>query len=142
MTSQTKRNLWPWIITVLVLLFIVLCFTGALVLAKTEPPSVGAPVSTPTAAPARKPVPQKTNRPDSIGQGMWLVGEDVKPGKYRTAGAEGGVMMLCYWHTAKTDGDEAIIDQGMVNDVDEPGRVTLKAGQYFKTNGCKPWIKQ
>lgn len=80
-------------------------------------------------------------KPNTIGEGLWKVGVDVSPGEYRTTGGAPGAVVLCYWHTAKTSGDEAIVDQGVVDSINAPSRVTLRKGQYFKTNGCRDWVK-
>ncbi|NUV60431.1 hypothetical protein G6W55_12125 [Streptomyces sp. CAI-85] len=70
------------------------------------------------------------------GEGEYLVGEDIKPGTYKTAGPEGE--FGCYWERAKdASGEfEAIIAN---NNLEGPGRVTLNKGEYFKTNRCGEW---
>jgi hypothetical protein len=84
----------------------------------------------------------KTSMSPRISEGTWLVGEEVPAGKYRTPGALEGIAQLCYAHTSKTDSDADIIEQVVANGTTEPARITLKAGQYFKTSGCQPWVKQ
>ncbi|MFF1547843.1 hypothetical protein [Streptomyces sp. NPDC058291] len=70
------------------------------------------------------------------GEGEYLVGEDVKPGTYKTAGSEGE--FGCYWERAKNASGEfdSIIAN---NNLEGPGRVTLNKGEYFKTNRCQEW---
>ncbi|MFC9286960.1 hypothetical protein, partial [Streptomyces sp. NPDC057052] len=70
------------------------------------------------------------------GEGEYLVGEDVKPGTYKTAGSEGA--FGCYWERAKDASGEfgSIIAN---NNLEGPGRVTLNKGEYFKTNRCQEW---
>jgi hypothetical protein len=76
-----------------------------------------------------------------IKDGTWRVGKDVAAGKYQTQGAADSVIPMCYWHTALDDSGQNIIAQGVSDGADEQGLVTLKAGQYFKTSGCKAWTK-
>ncbi|GGQ97104.1 hypothetical protein [Streptomyces aurantiogriseus] len=70
------------------------------------------------------------------GEGEYLVGEDIKPGTYKTAGPEGE--FGCYWERAKDASGEfgSIIAN---NNLEGPGRVTLNKGEYFKTNRCQEW---
>ena len=71
----------------------------------------------------------------SITEGVWLVGEDIKAGRYRTVDpVDSG---SCYWKIHK-GGD--IID----NEIVTGGRptVTLKDGQEFTTQRCGTWAKQ
>lgn len=84
--------------------------------------------------------PKKTKKPGPAtsfsGEGEFLVGEDIKPGTYKTAGAEDE--FGCYWERAKNASGEfdAIIAN---NNLNGPGRVTLNKGEYFKTNRCQEW---
>ncbi|WP_455360488.1 hypothetical protein [Streptomyces sp. SYSU K21746] len=72
------------------------------------------------------------------GDGQYLVGEDIKPGTYKTAGADGS--FGCYWARLKDASGEfdAIIAN---NNLKGPGRVTLRKGEYFETNRCQEWKK-
>jgi hypothetical protein len=71
---------------------------------------------------------------NSFGNGVHVVGVDIRPGTYRTDGAEG-----CYW--AKLRQDEDIIDNDwMVNG----GRttVTITSSVYkFESNDCGTWTR-
>ncbi|MFG1947712.1 hypothetical protein [Nonomuraea sp. NPDC048826] len=69
------------------------------------------------------------------GDGQYLVGEDIKPGTYKTAGTDG---FTCYWARLKDASGEfgAIIANGNVSG---QTRVTLKKGEYFETKGCQDW---
>ncbi|MFJ3617008.1 hypothetical protein ACIPSH_02495 [Streptomyces iakyrus] len=86
--------------------------------------------------------PKKSKKPGPAasfsGEGEFVVGEDIKPGTYKTAGPEGG--FGCYWERAKNASGEfdAIIAN---NNLNGPGRVTLNRGEYFKTNRCQEWQK-
>jgi hypothetical protein len=85
--------------------------------------------------------PKPIQNPNSIGEGLWKVGTEVKAGTYRTKGAIDAQIPLCYWHTAKDDTDATIITQGLVDKITQQGRVTLKKGEFFKTSGCQEWEK-
>lgn len=73
------------------------------------------------------------------GDGVFLVGEDIKPGTYRTAGpAEDSAIDNCYWERAKDASGE--VGSIIANDNTKgPGRVTVNQGEVFKTNGCEDW---
>lgn len=69
------------------------------------------------------------------GSGLYVVGEDVEPGEYRTEGP--GALGICYyaWMTG-TSSDADII----TNEVTEgSARVTLNEGDVFDSEGCKLW---
>lgn len=84
--------------------------------------------------------PKKTEKPGPAttfpGEGEYLVGEDIKPGTYKTAGPEGD--FGCYWERATNASGEfdSIIANNILNG---PGRVTLNKGETFKTNRCQEW---
>lgn len=70
----------------------------------------------------------------SISEGVWEVGTDIKPGRYRTDVA----VSDCYWAITRggSNGDDIL-----ANDNVSGGRpsVTLKRGQEFKSSGCGDW---
>lgn len=72
------------------------------------------------------------------GDGEYLVGEDMKPGTYKTAGPDG--MFGCYWERASNASGEfdAIIANG---NLEGSGRVTVNKGEVFKTTRCQEWKK-
>ncbi|MFB7605352.1 hypothetical protein [Streptomyces gardneri] len=72
------------------------------------------------------------------GDGEYLVGEDIEAGTYRSAGPADS--FGCYWARLKdASGEfEAIIAN---NNLQGPGRVTLKKGEYFQTQRCQEWKK-
>ncbi|TPQ24016.1 hypothetical protein FGD71_001080 [Streptomyces sporangiiformans] len=84
--------------------------------------------------------PKKTEKAGPVssfsGEGEYLVGEDIKPGTYKSAGPEDE--FGCYWERAKDASGEfgSIITN---NNLQGPGRVTLNQGEYFKTNRCQEW---
>lgn len=91
-------------------------------------PTIIAPTKPPAAAPA----PAKV----VIDDGTWTIGEDFPPGRYLATGTSS----TCYWEIDKsgTNGDD-VIKNGF-----GPGnlRVTLKAGQDFRSQYCGTWVKQ
>ncbi|MGW3248453.1 hypothetical protein [Streptomyces sp. NPDC001070] len=105
----------------------------------TAKAAAAAPAPTVTRTVTAKP--KKTREPGPAagfaGDGEYLVGEDIKPGTYKTAGADS---FGCYWARLKDASGEfdAIIAN---NNLKGPGRVTIKKGEYFQTQGCKEWKK-
>lgn len=80
--------------------------------------------------------------PAGITDGKYLVGTDIPAGTYRTLGvAPDSTTQLCIWDLSKNDSADygAFIDSRSGTG---PDRVTLKAGQFFGTDGCKPWVRQ
>jgi hypothetical protein len=73
----------------------------------------------------------------AMGEGSYLVGEDIAPGRYRMIEAAGG---NCYWGIYRAGTNQADIIQ---NDIVTGGRatVTLKKGQEFDSTGCGDWAK-
>ncbi|WP_116044486.1 hypothetical protein [Amycolatopsis palatopharyngis] len=73
-----------------------------------------------------------------FGPGTWEVGVDVQPGKYKTAGPDGG--LPCYWARLKdTSGDLGSIINNSI--LEGPGTVTINKGELFETSGCQDWIQ-
>ncbi|WP_108719515.1 hypothetical protein [Miniimonas sp. S16] len=74
----------------------------------------------------------------TIREGTWVVGRDVEPGTYATAGE---VRSGCYWsiYVSGTNQDDIV-----QNDIVTGGRptVTIAEGQDFTTRGCGSWLKQ
>lgn len=106
---------------------------------KGEPEPAVTVTKTVTAKPKQAAKPKKAAPAVSFsGEGEYLVGDDIRPGTYKTAGADGS--FGCYWERAKdASGEfESIIAN---NNLEGPGRVTLIKGEYFKTNRCKEWTK-
>lgn len=103
-----------------------------------EPSAALVVPSHPTPATQPAPVQKVSARPDTIREGVWSVGEDIKPGRYRVMAAipEGA---SCYWQISTDPEGQNIVS----NDIPTGGRptVTLKKGQWFKTQGCGEWVK-
>lgn len=75
---------------------------------------------------------------NSVEDGVWTVGSDIKAGTYRAKEAVGSD---CYWAVIKTGTNGSdIIDNGI------PGggrpSVTVKKGQDFESSRCGTWVKQ
>ena len=108
------------------------CTAGAIIATPEVDPD---PVVTVTAAPPRpKPRPSLVG----VGEGTFIVGEDIQPGRYKARAAEG----ICYWARLKDGrgGFTSII----ANDATEgQSVVTIRPSDYaFETDGCTPWVKQ
>ncbi|MET7763748.1 hypothetical protein ABZS71_17650 [Streptomyces sp. NPDC005393] len=79
---------------------------------------------------------EKKTKAAFSGDGTLQVGNDVKPGTYRTTGNSDG---MCYWERAKDSSGEA--DAIIANDnVTGGSYVTIKASdKIFKSEGCEDW---
>ncbi|MFE7786647.1 hypothetical protein [Streptomyces nigrescens] len=106
--------------------------TAKMAKAHAEKPKGGAKPAEKAAAP--------TGPEITVGQGSYLVGEDIAVGTYRTGGPAASDVPLCYWARAKdSSGDmDSIIANGTPQG---PARVTVNKGETFETNGCKEWTK-
>jgi len=74
----------------------------------------------------------------SVGDGVYVVGQDMQPGTYRVSAA---VTDGCYWAITKSGSNGADIVQ---NDLPKGGfpQVTVKAGQDFDSERCGTWVKK
>ncbi len=74
----------------------------------------------------------------SVGDGVYVVGQDMQPGTYRVSAA---VTDGCYWAITKSGSNGADIVQ---NDLPKGGfpQVTVKAGQDFNSERCGTWVKK
>lgn len=68
------------------------------------------------------------------GEGLYIVGEDIQPGTYRSAGSG-----YCYWE--RLSGLSGEFDDLITNDTGEgPMAVTISPNDVaFSTNGCAEW---
>lgn len=67
------------------------------------------------------------------GDGTYIVGEDVRPGTYKSSGGHG-----CYW--ARLDRDEEIIDNNLS---DGPAVLTIKSSDaQVRVSGCAAFQKR
>jgi hypothetical protein len=105
------------------------------------PPSTYQVVPSPAAvAPVAPAVPAGPKT--TFGDGVWEVGVDIVPGRYKSPGPGENGFGSCYYARLKTgDGSFGdIID----NDLSQgPVTVTIKETDgLFDTNGCQDWVKQ
>jgi hypothetical protein len=71
------------------------------------------------------------------------VGTDIEPGQYTTDGAPGGFLQSnCYYEIHKSDAGTFtdLVKNGNIGE-NSKGRVTLRKGQYFSSNGGCTWTK-
>ncbi|MFJ8430576.1 hypothetical protein ACIQ9P_04645 [Kitasatospora sp. NPDC094019] len=98
--------------------------------------------ATVTAIVTPEPTGEAAAKPDGTiaGSGTYLVGTDVQPGTYKTAGPSDSTG-LCYWERSSgTSGDAGSI---IANDaLTGQGVVTIKKSDaLFKSQGCQKWTK-
>jgi hypothetical protein len=77
----------------------------------------------------------------TIGNGTSLVGTEIRPGTYRTAGPTPSIIRLCVWQRLRdTSGELSAV---MASDVSSgPAVVTISAADTaFKSTGCQTWRK-
>lgn len=82
------------------------------------------------AAPAAGPAAQ-------FDDGTHVVGLNVAPGQYRTAGPNGANPGGCYWARRKAD-RSSITDYGVA---DGPTQITIDGGELVEANGCQTWTR-
>lgn len=133
-TYPMKRRKWLIAALIAAVLF---CFLGTIAAyVTTTQPDVDSVTTAP--APIAKPVgkqPAKAAARAIGGDDLVHVGEDVPAGVYRAVTSVDGDS--CYWLKSKDAEGSNIID----NDLPSGGRpqVTLKNGQWFKSQGCPDW---
>jgi len=128
-----KSHVVRWIFGGVAIFLLALCIFGtAYNFTKAARDSGGQPVLVLPSDDATSAAPKPTV--PSIGDGVWAIGGDVKPGRYRLAVApENG----CYWAITRDDAGQDIV----ANDLPTGGhpQVTLKKGQFFTTRDCGTW---
>lgn len=124
---------------------------GSAATSQTAAPATSTGVTTPsasttatspkTSAAAAAPVTSASTVPTTVsGDGEYLVGTDMQPGTYRTAGPSDGSLGMCYWERDKNasgDFDAIIANDNLTGS----GLVTVQRGEYFKTTGCQNWVR-
>lgn len=75
---------------------------------------------------------------NTVSDGTWTVGEDIKAGTYRTTG---NVESSCYWGIYRSGSNGGDIIE---NDIPGGGKPTVKLskGQDFKSSNCGDWQKK
>lgn len=108
-------------------------FRDGLAEGESGTPSPSAPV---TSGPA---VPAAADTSPEISDGTYVVGVDIQPGVYRTAGSGYANGLPCYW--ARLSGTSGDLSEILANDNPHGlTTVTVKSSdRAFETHGCKPW---
>lgn len=113
---------------------------GPTVTEKPEP----APTVTVTAKPKKEKEPKEKPAEESteeISDGIYQVGDEVEPGRYRTT-VPGGLFALCSYQRLKDDsGDSGSVITYKLANEGEKVSVTIKDGEFFSTDGCGTWKK-
>lgn len=130
--APKRRRKWPWIVGGIVLLLIIIGSVGN---AKPATPTVVN--AGPAASQAQAATP--TGPASTITDGTYQVGVDMVAGRYKTnfQGSTG----MCYWERSKDDSGQftSIISN---DNLQGPGSVTVKKGEFFKVSGGCTWTKQ
>jgi len=81
--------------------------------------------------------PDQPAQPGVIGDGKWIIGEDMAAGTWKTTAH---VVDGCYWAILKagTNGTDIIANDNAAGGF---ARVTVKRGQEFETSDCGEWTK-
>jgi hypothetical protein len=132
--GSTTRT-WPWLLGIVVL--VPLAVVATLLANRTTLPP------TPTTLPPRPPAPASAEpaRPASVevaGDGDYVVGTDVQPGTYRSAGVRTGGSRRCTWTTRA--GSATVARGGAASGERQVVEITEKVTS-FETAGCAPWVK-
>ena len=152
-----KARKWPWIVGIVVAFLVGVGMGGSSKSAPTSTsaaaPAVAAPAAAPAAplkaaepaAPAQRvgDAPAAASGPKtSFGDGTWVVGEDIEPGTYKSAGAQVGIMEFCAVSTHSGDTtDSPIIDIASAN-ANEPIRIKATGKvKAVKASGCEDFVK-
>lgn len=113
---------------------------------KNTPPPVTAVTVTETAPGSAEPPTQRGDptpaaRDEIPGDGTFLVGKEIKPGTYRSAGAADDTVPQCYW--ARLKGTSGALTDVLANGIVE-GQATvtiLATDNAFQSTGCQTWKK-
>lgn len=102
--------------------------------------STAVAVADPTPAPPGPAAPAGGLKTTIDGDGLFIVGKDIAPGTYATAGPVGD--KRCYWRRMNNVDPHAknnVIDSAMTA---KPQVVLIdETDKAFKTSGCQPWLK-
>jgi hypothetical protein len=73
------------------------------------------------------------------GEGVYIVGEDIRPGTYKSKGVAAG-SFGCYW--ARKRGTSGEVSDIIANEAAQgPQTVTIKkTDKAFETQGCANWV--
>lgn len=109
-------------------------WVGSVGVAAADPDPTPGPSPTPGSPQPGAPAPAGTAKVTIDHDGLYVVGTDIVPGTYSTAGPVG--TGTCYWkRTGNPDG--ALIDNALSK---KPQVVQIEpTDKAFKTTGCQPW---
>lgn len=102
-------------------------------------PSAPIPSRSQALAPTVQPTLPPTGPLTTFGDGVWEVGVDIAPGKYKTSGPDGS---NCYYSRLQENNGTLrdILDNG---NSDGPVTITIKDSDgYFESRGCNDWVLQ
>lgn len=149
--APRKPRRWPWVLGIVVAFLLGTGVGGAsgrpAPAASSTPQAVPLPVVTAPAAPAvvapAAPAAVEPAGPaTTVSDGSYEVGTDMAAGRYKTSGPDkSSVIPNCYWGRSKDDSGNfsAIIAN---DNVQGPGTLTVKAGEFVKLSGGCTWAKQ
>jgi hypothetical protein len=69
---------------------------------------------------------------NTVSDGIYEVGTDIKAGTYKTSGAPG-----CYYAVLSSPDTWDIVTN---NNIDGPGILTVSDGQFLEISGCADWV--
>lgn len=133
-TSAFTRWLrhWPWIVGIVVAF---LAGIGIGIAAQQEALADAMTVAELDEREAEISTAEEEAAANTFGNGVYVVGEDIEPGEYRTDGP--GSADICYYAFLTGTGSDAdIIDN---NIVEGQARVTLQKGDIFESSQCQQW---
>jgi hypothetical protein len=93
--------------------------------------ALGAAVGIAHAEPEPSPAPPPAPKNSIDADGAYVVGKDIVPGNYSSAGpiTDG----VCYWKRTNAD---SLVDNALTK---KPQVVQVLEGEVFTTNECQPW---
>lgn len=152
---QFNRRAWKIVVGLVLGIIVVAALGGACskpttggtvpVAPTTAPASAGrgqyvVPTTVPLSAPSTSSPP--VQQVLGYDEGVYEVGPDIKPGKYKSPGPKDDGYSSCYYSRNKT-GDGSLNDIIANNLSKGPSVVTIKSTDgTFETSGCQPWVLQ
>ena len=82
---------------------------------------------------------QTESKASTIGNGVYEVGNDMKPGRYKTAGPADKDIGFCSYRVSTDEAGENITS---IENSQGPGVVSVSRGQYFFSQNCEDWKRQ
>lgn len=117
-------------------------WTVAFAASASDVPTASAPsVKTPAVTTAD--AGSNEEEPSGIGSGTFIVGQDIQPGTYKSAGAEEGMFEFCSWSIQKgPNTNSGILDFGTANANEQMVVKIGKNAGAFTSSNCEPWVRQ